>query len=268
MKPYVLFRSLPSLALVLSFVLTIAYAAAQTETRPRLDVPFVPTPTEVVDRMLALVEIKKGDFVMDLGSGDGRIAIAAVKRGADRALGVDIDPDRIREATENAKKEGVSDKVTFRQADLFKTEIKDANVITMYLLTSVNLRLRPRLLDELRPGTRIVSHQFDLGEWEADQHEKIGHRDVYMWTVPAKVEGNWEVTDGSSKFTINLKQNFQKIEGRATIGERTTPLIGPRLQGERIDFTVNSTAGSKQFTGKVVGDRIEGEKGWTAKRSS
>jgi SAM-dependent methyltransferase len=252
-------RVLPALIAAAAFALALGQAAAQ---RPQLDVPFVPTPPEVVSRMLDFVNITKDDFVMDLGSGDGRIAIAAAQRGARAALGIDIDPDRVAEARANAQKAGVADRVKFEQGDLFKAKISDANVITMYLLTSVNLKLRPRLLDELKPGTRLVSHQFDMGDWEADKHEKLGYRDIYFWIVPAKVEGRWEVTDGNSKFQIDLKQKYQRIEGTAS-GGHTGPLSGARLEGDMISFS----AGGKQYSGKVVGDRIEGQ-GWSAKKTS
>ena len=170
-------------------------AAAQAVPGPALDVPFVPTPPEVVERMLQMVDVRAGDFVIDLGSGDGRIAIAAARKGA-RGLGVDIDPRRVREAQENARKAGVEDRVTFRRESLFDTGIGEATVVTMYLLPDVNMRLRPRLLDELKPGTRVVSHAFNLVDWTPDQQDKVGYRQVYMWIVPAKVAGRWQVKRG------------------------------------------------------------------------
>lgn len=148
-----------------------------------LDVPYVPTPQAVVDRMLELAEIKEGDYVIDLGSGDGRIPITAAKKYGIKALGVDLNPLRVQEANQNAKREKVTDKVEFREEDLFTTDLSQATVITMYLLTSVNMKLRPELL-KLKPGTRIVSHSFDMGDWEPDRKEKVEGRDVFMWTVP------------------------------------------------------------------------------------
>lgn len=169
-------------------VLLLASAAVMTaqETAPARspDVPYVPTPQEVVDEMLKVANVTKGDFLIDLGSGDGRIVVTAAQRYGARGLGIDINPERITEAKENAQKAGVTDKVEFRQADLFETDLSKANVITMYLLSSVNMKLRPKLL-ALKPGTRIVSHAFDLGDWKPDKTLDVNGRRVMMWTVPA-----------------------------------------------------------------------------------
>jgi len=148
-------------------------------------VPFVPTPQEVVDAMLELAEVKKGDVLYDLGSGDGRIPITAAKRYGVTALGIDINPQRVKEANENAQREGVTDLVTFRTGDLFQTDLSKASVVTLYLLPEVNLKLRPKLLRELKPGTRIVSHAFNMGDWEPDETRDIDGRTIFMWTVPA-----------------------------------------------------------------------------------
>jgi ribosomal protein L11 methylase PrmA len=150
------------------------------------DVIYVPTPHEVVDDMLRLANVHKGDVLYDLGSGDGRIAIAAAKKYGIKAVGIDIDPERIREATENARKAGVTNLVQFRQEDLFKADFRDATVVTLYLLPDLNVKLRPRLWDELKPGTRIVSHQFDMGTWKPEKKLESNGRTVYFWTVPAK----------------------------------------------------------------------------------
>ena len=150
------------------------------------DVIYVPTPHEVVDDMLRLANVRKGDILYDLGSGDGRIAIAAAKKYGIKAIGIDIDPERIREATENARKAGVTDLVQFRQEDLFKADFREATVVTLYLLPDLNVKLRPRLWDELKPGTRVVSHQFDMGTWKPEKRLESNGRVVYFWTVPAK----------------------------------------------------------------------------------
>jgi ribosomal protein L11 methylase PrmA len=150
------------------------------------DVIFVPTPHEVVDDMLRLANVRKGDILYDLGSGDGRIAIAAAKKYGIRAVGIDIDPERIREATENARKAGVSNLVEFRQEDLFKADFREATVITLYLLPDLNVKLRTRLWEEMKPGTRIVSHQFDMGTWKPEKRLESNGRVVYFWTIPAK----------------------------------------------------------------------------------
>ena len=149
------------------------------------DVPYVPTPQAVVEKMLEVAKVGPGDLVYDLGSGDGRIVIAAAKKGA-RGVGIDIDEQRIWEAKNNAIAAGVADRVQFRQEDIFKTDFREATVVTMYLLTSVNLRLRPRLLAELKPGTRIVSHAFDLGDWKPLETHKVGSSTVYYWVVPER----------------------------------------------------------------------------------
>jgi predicted O-methyltransferase YrrM len=151
---------------------------------PKLDVPYVPTPQPVVEKMLELAGVKQNDVLIDLGSGDGRIPITAAKSFGTRAIGVDINPVRIQEAESNAKKAGVEDKVTFQQQDLFKTDISQASVLTMYLLPDVNMKLRPRILSELKPGTRVVSHSFHLGSWQPDKTENIDGRTIYFWTVP------------------------------------------------------------------------------------
>jgi precorrin-6B methylase 2 len=155
------------------------------------DVPYVPTPRAVVDRMLQLANVDRNDIVYDLGSGDGRIPIRAVQQyGVQRAVGVDINPERVREANQNAKEANVTDRVQFRQQDLFQTDLKEATVVTLYLLPAVNLRLRPKLLSELKPGTRIVSHAFDMGEWKPERVEQVEGRTIYLWRVPEKVPAN------------------------------------------------------------------------------
>lgn len=158
---------------------------AQAQRAPRTpDVIFVPTPQEVVEDMLRLVDVKKGDILYDLGSGDGRIAITAAKNYGVRAIGIDIDPARIAEANDNAKKAGVTQLVEFRLADLFQSDFREASVVTLYLLPELNVKLRPRLLAELKPGTRIVSHQFDMGDWRPDKKLESNGRVIYFWTIP------------------------------------------------------------------------------------
>ena len=167
-------------------VLSVAQAAQPNAPARTPDVIFVPTPQQVVDEMLKVANVKKGDVLYDLGSGDGRIPVTAAKRYSVRAIGIDIDPQRIAEANENAKKEGVTNLVTFKNTDLFTTDISEATVVTLYLLPDLNVKLRPRLLEELRPGTRIVSHQFDMGDWKPDKRVERNGRTVYLWTVPAR----------------------------------------------------------------------------------
>jgi SAM-dependent methyltransferase len=162
---------------------------APTQQPVKKDVPYVPTPQNVVDEMLTLANVTKNDVVYDLGCGDGRLVITAVKKfGAKRGFGVDIDPQRIAESNENAKSAGVTDRVSFAVQDLFQTDLKDATVVTLYLLPAVNLKLRPKLLSDLRPGTRVVSHSFDMGDWKPDKTITVqpGGQTLHLWTIPAK----------------------------------------------------------------------------------
>ncbi|MBC7802486.1 MAG: class I SAM-dependent methyltransferase [Candidatus Parcubacteria bacterium] len=167
--------------LLLAAALVAAPAAAQNR---HPDVIYVPTPQETVEDMLRLVDVKRGDVLYDLGSGDGRIPVTAAKKYGIRGVGIDIDPYRIKEANENARKAGVTKLVEFRNEDLFKTNFKEATVVTLYLLPELNVKLRPRLLAELRPGTRIVSHQFDMGDWPPEKKLETNGRTIYFWTVP------------------------------------------------------------------------------------
>jgi ribosomal protein L11 methylase PrmA len=158
-----------------------------TQTQLRTpDVIFVPTPQEVVDAMLKVAKVTKNDVIYDLGCGDGRIPVTAAKTYGARGIGIDIDPQRIKEANENAKTQGVTDKVKFMNADLFETDISEATVVTLYLLPSLNLKLMPKLMKELKPGTRIVSHAFDMGDWKPEQTLNVNGRTVYYWTIPRK----------------------------------------------------------------------------------
>jgi SAM-dependent methyltransferase len=169
-------------------VLAAAGAVAQ-QAEVKKDVPYVPTPQHVVDEMLKLADVKKDDVVYDLGCGDGRLVIAAVKNlGAKRGVGVDIDPERIAESNANAKAAGVTDRVKFVVQDLFQTDFKEATVVTLYLLPEVNLKLRPKLLSDLRPGTRVVSHAFNMGDWKPERTVTVepGGQTLYLWTIPAK----------------------------------------------------------------------------------
>lgn len=179
---------------VLGALTLVACAAAQVSTPPQLstpplDVPYVPTPEPVVAQMLKMAQIRPGDVVYDLGSGDGRIVITAARQYGTRGVGFDIDPARIREAKANAEKSGVSDKVTFVQEDIFKADIRPATVVTLYLLPDINLRLRPKLLQDLRPGTRVVSHNYDMGDWTPLETARLtvsgSEHTVYFWVVPA-----------------------------------------------------------------------------------
>jgi SAM-dependent methyltransferase len=175
---------IPRIVLMLSLVLVPLVQAQQPKRAP--DIHFVPTPQEVVDGMLKLARVTKNDVVYDLGSGDGRIVITAALNHGARGVGIDLDPKLIAEARENARKAGVSDRVTFIEGDIFEADISDATVVTLYLLSSINERLRPKLTSELRPGTRIVSHAFRMGDWQPDEEVVIAGRSVFLWRVPKR----------------------------------------------------------------------------------
>lgn len=233
--------------------LLVQSSCANAADPVRLDVPYVPTPQAVVDRMLELGEVDSEDYVIDLGSGDGRIPVTAASRYRARALGVDIDPQRIREAEQYAREARVSDRVEFRQEDLFQTPIAEATVLTMYLLPSVNLKLRPRILEELKPGTRVVSHAFNMGDWEPDQRDLVQNRSVFLWIVPARVAGEWRVTGGAQPFTLTLEQKYQKVTGSARVGGRTVPLSNVELTGDELRFQL----GDLPYVGRVRDGMME-----------
>ena len=179
-----LIAAAPAAALEPQSPLNVAQAQPRRNQAP--DVIFVPTPQEVVDEMLRLANVKKGDVLYDLGSGDGRIPVTAAKKFGVRAVGIDIDPERIQEANENAKRNGVTSLVKFRNEDLFQADFHEATVVTLYLLPDLNVKLMPRLMEQLRPGSRIVSHQFDMGNWRPDKKVELSGRTIYLWTIPAR----------------------------------------------------------------------------------
>lgn len=260
MNPGVLSLRPTVFALTMAAGLAALAPAAPAQEEPRLDVIYVPTPQEVVDRMLDMAEVKPGDYFIDFGCGDGRMVISAAKRGA-RGYGVDINPVRIREANENAKKAGVTDKVEFKIANLFEEDLSKADVMGMYLLTDINLRLRPKILETMKPGSRIVSHAFDMGDWEPDQRDVVSGKQVFFWIVPAKVEGKWTV-EGGAPMTLSLTQQYQVVYGKAEIGGKSVDVTGGRLKGAEITFTVDG----KTYKGKVNGNVIEGAN-WKASKA-
>jgi precorrin-6B methylase 2 len=263
----------PFFALCLALFLACGLAQAQPakEYEPSVgqegkDVVWVPTPQELVDKMLDMAKVTPKDYVIDLGSGDGRTVITAAKRGS-KALGIEYNPDMVELSKRNAAKEGVGDKANFVKADLFESDFSQAQVITMFLLPSINIKLRPKILN-LKPGTRIVSNSFDMEDWKADETATASGCDhwctAHLWIVPAKVGGTWKLPQGE----LNLKQTFQMISGTLRNGNVTTPISG-KLNGDQISFT----AGAAQYTGRVNGNAIEGTvKGrsdgkWTATRA-
>jgi hypothetical protein len=229
------------------------------------DVIWVPTPQALVDKMLDMAQIKPGDFVMDLGSGDGRTVITAAKRGV-KAMGIEYNPNMVELSTRNAAKEGVSKLATFKKADLFETDFSEATVVTMFLLPDINLRLRPKILD-MKPGTRVVSNSFDMGDWEADQtaeavKECTSYCKAYFWLVPAKVGGTWKM--GNSE--LKLQQTFQKLSGTLKTGNVVAPISNAKMAGDKITFT----AAGVEYTGTVTGSSISGTSkngSWEASKS-
>ncbi|MGE0178763.1 MAG: cyclopropane-fatty-acyl-phospholipid synthase family protein [Sphingomonas sp.] len=236
-----------------------------------LDVPYVPTPRAVVAAMLDLAELAPSDYLIDLGSGDGRIVVAAAQRGA-RALGVDIDPVRVSEGYAAAQLAGVEARTSFRRQDIFDTPIRDATVVAAYLLPAINMRLRPRLLTELRPGTRLVTHAFAMGEWRPDAHRVVDGRNIYLWIVPAVVGGAWTFTDGSTTMALTIDQRFQNATGTLTGGGRTLPLRDVALRGNRFTFTADMPGGTRVYRGLVednviIPDPAAGTASWRIRRA-
>lgn len=228
------------------------------------DVPFVPTREEVVRAMLRLADVTKSDVLYDLGCGDGRIVITAAKRFGARATGVDIDPQRIQESNQNAAQAGVADQVRFLQQDLFTVDLRPATVVTLYLLPSVNLRLRPKLFSELRPGTRIVSNSFDMDAWRPDKTEVALGANLYYWVVPANASGRWSFTlpGQSQPCTLELTQRFQEAQGTLTMGAAALPVRDAKVIGDRLLFSVvpagAGRGGPMTFDGRIAGDALSG----------
>lgn len=232
------------------------------------DVIWVPTPQVLVDKMLDMAKLTPSDYVIDLGSGDGRTVITAAKRGA-RALGIEYNPQMVEFSKDNAQKEGVGARASFVKADIFESDFSKATVITMFLLDTLNLQLRPKILD-LKPGTRIVSNTFTMGEWKPDQTVSADSKEgcqsycnAYLWIVPAKIAGTWKLPQGE----LTLTQEFQMLQGQLKQGDRLAPLSGGRLLGNQLAFTADGI----DYSGRVNGNSIEGSSNgsagaWTATR--
>jgi ubiquinone/menaquinone biosynthesis C-methylase UbiE len=254
-------------SLLAAVLCATALHAAEPAERPLLDVPFVPTNQQTVEAMLQVANVGPNDFVIDLGSGDGRILITAAKQRGARGFGVDIDPQRVSEAIENAKAARVSGRVRFFQRNLYETKIADATVVTLYLLPRVNIELRPRLLAELKPGTRVVSHDFDMGDWEADLRVTVrgAGSEVYYWVIPARMAGRWQVRAaaprGRQNFEVEFNQKYQELEGTVRGFERPAIVRDARIDGDRVGFTVVDDADFAhrvRYEGKVSGNAISG----------
>ena len=261
--------------LCLAIAVLPLWAGAQ-ESLKDLDTPYVPTPQAVVDRMLELARLKAGETVIDLGSGDGRIMIEAASKYGARGFGVEIDPRLVELSSENAAKAGVADRVKFLQQDLFKTDFHEANVLTLYLLPDVNLALRPKILAELRPGSRVVSHDYGMGDWPPDAQEtipapdkKVGARkesQVYLWTVPANVAGDWnfDLSSGTKSKTTRLvlKQSFQVVSGTVELtGKGNVRFTQGRVSGDELRLTLPAGAIGRrpvEMVGRASGDTLAG----------
>ena len=238
-------------------------------------VPYVPTPQAVVDRMLEIAQVGPQDYVIDLGSGDGRIVVTAAQKYGARGFGVDLNPKRISEANDNARAARVTDKVQFYERDLFETDLTAASVITMYLLPRVNLELRPKLL-ELKPGTRVVSHDFSMGDWKPERHEEVeardkyggsgGRSDIYLWIIPAKVAGTWQsqltLRGKPIDYELALEQQYQIVGGTVRVGGQNVKLENARLEGDRLSFEFTADVGGAPlrhaFAGTVQGRTVNG----------
>jgi hypothetical protein len=246
--------------LCLSVIVAYANITIASEYAPKVgqegkDVVWVPTCQVLVDKMLDMAKVTPEDFLIDLGSGDGRTVITAAKRGT-RALGIEYNPDMVALSKRNAAKENLGERAQFIGADIFESDFSQATVVTMFLLEDINLRLRPQILN-LKPGTRIVSNSFTMSEWEADQVATVdGKMDcgeystAYLWIVPAKVEGTWILPQGE----LTLKQNFQMFSGTLHSGSNTVPVMNGKLSGDLINFNIDSV----KYTGRLSGNTMEG----------
>jgi hypothetical protein len=239
------------------------------------DVVYVPTPQVVVDEMLRMAKVGPQDFIIDLGSGDGRMVITAAKKFGARGFGVDLSDDLLRESNGRALGEGVADRARFIKENLFETDLSKATVITTYLLPEMNQKLRPKILN-LKPGTRVVAHDYHMGDWTPDEQKELivpekkvgnaGRSYVFLWTVPAKVGGRWQAQIKSPAHSGNLElefvQRYQKLDGTATSGGRQIALVVPKIEVDQLSFGLFVKPGDNltrhQFTGTVKGDTIDG----------
>ena len=252
-----------ALALVAALAISLPAAAQQKPYEPQVgqagkDVIWVPTPDEVVDRMLRMAQTTPNDYVVDLGAGDGKIAIAAAKKFGARSLGIEYNPEMARHAQGNVEKAGVTGRARIVQGDIFASDFSTATVVTMYLLPGLNMKLRPTIL-AMRPGTRVVSHSFTMEDWEADEISSMDGRRAYFWVVPANVHGGWAMESGGEKNELVFEQRFQKIEGTIGLGHTQGGLRDARLRGFNISFAwVDNNGVLRNYSGRVVAGRMEG----------
>ena len=255
-------------SMVLALTLAAMPAAAQQqgdkEFTPQVgqagkDVIWVPTPPELVEKMLQMARITPNDFVIDLGSGDGRIAIAAAKKFGARSMGVEFNPNMVALSNREAQRQGVADRVKFLNADIFQTDFSQATIITMYLLPDLNLKLQPKILGQ-KPGTRVASYQFNMGDWQPDETANIDNRLAHLWIVPAKAGGNWSLRiDGSAQERpLSLRQSFQMLTGQLNGATAVLAISDARLRGDQISFSVIEGAVRRDFSGRVQGNAMDG----------
>ncbi len=237
-------------------LLTLIQAAINAQT---LDVAYVPTPHSIVEKMLDVARVGPGDYVIDLGSGDGRIVIAAAQRGA-FGHGVDIDPQRIREAKANALEAGVGDKVIFLEENIYETDFSRASVVTMYLFPSINLKLRSAILNKLEPGSRVVSHDFGMDYWIPEEYIIDDGHEIYFWIIPANIHGDWQWKVGGTPFKMNVDQEFQKVETRLLSKDNPLKTDKNTLSGKRISFMAHDPSNHTKYvySGMAEGDTITG----------
>ena len=261
----------PALVALLAVVLAGEMVPAQetgssdytpTVGQPGKDVIWVPTPEELVERMLEMAEVGPRDYVIDLGSGDGRTVIAAAKNFGARAMGIEYNPDMVALSKRNAEQAGVSHLVEFVEGDIFESDFSQATVITMYLLPRLNIELRPTILG-LRPGTRIVSHAFDMDDWEPDQKITVEGRNAFLWIVPANVAGDWELTvstdRGEETWELELLQEFQLVTGRVQRPDGSVDLVDGQMEGPELSFDFIDSNGSRRMvSGRAFTDRLAG----------
>jgi SAM-dependent methyltransferase len=268
LNPSNLAAAVRTAAATLALAAFAATALAQTQPRDReftpqvgqagKDVIWVPTPEDLVERMLRMAQTTPKDFVVDLGSGDGRTVIAAAKKFGARSLGIEYNPDMVDLSNRNAAREGVTANAKFIHGDIFETDFSQATVVTMYLLPGLNLKLRPRIL-AMKPGTRVVSHQFNMDDWQPDETTNLDGRRAYFWIVPAKVNGTWRILSGSDVWDLTLEQRYQMIEGSIQLGALHAGLREARLVGDRIGFVFVDNSGVRhEFAGRVSGAAMEG----------
>ena len=253
-----------------AFTLIAAFAAALVAAPGAFarDVPYVPTPPEVVQAMLELADVGSDDLVYDLGSGDGRIVVTAAKEYGARGVGVDIDPERIADGRDNAREAGVEDRVRFIQSDLFEVDLSPATTVTLYLLPDINLRLRPKLMAELRPGTPVVSHAFDMGDWEPETMRQVGNSTVYLWRIPARASGVWEYripTAGGvlEQHRLEVAQRLDRLHGTVTIDGEPHTIVDGRVRGTEIGFGIDRAGADgrrmlQRYTGRVIDRQVAG----------